>query len=273
MDKKKKFLFDLNYFDDDNVMHKAEDPNAPPPAPTFSEEELEAAKKAAFDQGVAEGKKQALESIEQEKQNNLQSMQQSLSALFDCEEDRNQRLETHVIALAFKALEKTYPRFMELAGTLQTREMLQTQLQTLRKLPSIDISLAPAMAKRLEGEIHTLKERLAAQGSWTILEDETLNEGACEIAWNNGGLDWRPDKVHAAITEAFAPYLQELEQEFASELDALDQNLHNEQDKPSESPPNEDATAAQPQPSAESETKQETPIPSDISGEETENDG
>lgn len=231
MDEKKKFLFDLNYFDDDNVMHVAEDPNAPPPAPTFSEEELQAAKDEAQKSGYEDGQKAALESIEQQKLQTLQSIQQSLSALFDCEEDRNQKLETHVIALTYKALTKLYPIFMESAGTQEVRALLSHQLQELRKSPAIDITLPPQLAAKVEDDINALKERLAAQGSWTIMEDDSLSAGACQITWEHGGLEWQPDMIYNAIQAVFQPHLDKLTVSDEAELDDMDQNLHNEETK------------------------------------------
>ena len=251
MSDNKKFLFDLHYFDDNNVMHAAEDPNAPPPAPTFSEEELENAKKAAFEDGKKAGEEAAMAAIQEKTAQTLQSVQQSLSALFDREQERLDAMETRVIDLCAKVIEKLYPELTPTLGFAQLREFLRQKLGELRKTPTVDITLHPSMAPMIETEINKLKERLAAQGSWTILEDDGLSEGSCEISWKNGGADWKPDQIYAFIEQALEPHITAIR----SDLDGLDQNLHNEEkttdpDEPTDTQPDE------PQPSAAKEDEE-----------------
>lgn len=226
MSDSKKFLFDLHYFDDNNVMHAAEDPNAPPPAPTFNEEELEQAKKEAYEAGKKDGEEAALTSIQEKTVASVQSIQQSLSGLFDREQDRFDMLESGLINVLSKVIAKLYPSLAPTLGFAELREFLRHKLTDLRKMPHVDITLHPDMAPLVDEELSKLKDRLAAQGSWTILEDETIALAACEITWKNGGADWNPDQIYAFIEQALEPHLASIR----SDLDALDQNLHDKGD-------------------------------------------
>ena len=227
MSDKKKFLFDLNYFDEHNVLHQKEDPNAPPPEPTFSEAELEAAKAEAFAAGKKEGIDQTKKEIEQQTQHTLQSVAQEMSGLFSCEQDRNIRFAEICATLCYQAIKKSFPAFYDRIGAHQLDHVLQEHLTQLKKEPALDITLHPDLANAVEGRLQELKERLASQGEWTILEDEKLDKAGCQITWNHGGLDWHPEQIMAAVLQTFEPHIRAL----SDELDVSDKTLHNEGSK------------------------------------------
>ena len=82
------------------------------------------------------------------------------------------------------------------------------------------------MASAVEQRINELKERIGAQGKWTILEDDKIDKAGCQITWDHGGMDWRPEQLMDAVMQTFGPHLPEI----SDELDVEDENVHNEEE-------------------------------------------
>ena len=185
MNPEKKFLFDVNIFDAPPKEEINED--LPPPPPTFSEDELSAAKDMAFEQGRQQGQKEQIESREQFVAQTLDTIAQNFSRLFAAETLRENIFEKEALKIAVMALDVLFPSLNEKIGRDEVLKVVEKTLTDHRKTKEIAISVPSGM----KGEIETLISRIRAtehdEVLWRVTEDAALSQGDCVLEWSDGG--------------------------------------------------------------------------------------
>jgi flagellar assembly protein FliH len=185
MSRDKKFLFDQHIFDAPEAEEIAED--LPPPPPTFSEDELAAARDMAFEQGRIQGEKEQVESREQFVAVTLDTIARNFSKLFAAEAIRESIFEKESLRLAIAALDLLSPLVAEKLGADEVRKSIEETLLAHRKTKEITVRVPQGM----KGEIETLITRIRRDEHedvlWRVLEDAALSEGDCTLEWSDGG--------------------------------------------------------------------------------------
>ena len=214
MDKStKKFFFDLHNFDDDSlpeeeVLDELDDEAEPepPPPPTFSEDELEAAKKTAFQEGKTQGLEEAKTSQTQAIQASLAGLAVDVKSLLAAEVEREKRFEVEVIALARSIFNKILPVYTAEHGLAELTTAISGALDTQTVLPRQGI------------EILTCRDDQAAiEGYFSdhvsdldifVVADDRLQSGQCTIRWQNGGILYDSRAVGEAISSLLDQQMQ-----------------------------------------------------------------
>lgn len=190
-DNSKKFLFDMNRFDDDFL---AEEEDLPPPPPTFSEEELAAAKKAAYDEGYAQAQKDETQSRDQHIANTLSNILKNIAPFFDEEEKRATKYEQEAVNLSAKIFKTVFPYYSQLHGMDELKSMLAHVLEKQRVTKTIQIFVCPDIVEGIKNHVN----KIELSHNNTVLEvigDETLTGTACRLAWADGGALHTPQKT------------------------------------------------------------------------------
>ncbi|MFK7840547.1 MAG: hypothetical protein AB8B83_09505 [Bdellovibrionales bacterium] len=186
--KEEKFFFHINNFDadviDEPLLEDVED--LTPPPPVFSESELEAAKKQAFQDGHAAGQKEAEESRAQDLANIMKRLTLDLQTLLVSEKAREDVYEREAVALSRTVFEKGFPHFQDAHGFDELSQKMANVLQTMREQSHIDIRVSSDYAKDVSELIEQLKSNDSSLRC-DVQEDDTLNLGAFKIEWQDGG--------------------------------------------------------------------------------------
>ncbi len=185
MEKERKFLFDMNVFDAPPKEESIED--LPPPPPTFSEDELAAAKDMAFEQGRQQGQKEQVESREQYVATSLEQIARNFSQLFAAETMREIVFEKEALRLTTAALDLLFPILNEKLGREEVHKIIEKVLTSHRKTKEIVVQVPSGM----KGEIETLIRRLHDEDqesvAWRVTENPDMAAGNCILEWSDGG--------------------------------------------------------------------------------------
>ena len=185
-DIKEKFFFDQNIFDEDgNIEAEILEEEEPPP-PVFSEAELEAAKKAAFQNGHAQAKQEAEESHAQHLSILLETLSRDMSCLFSQEAAREKLYEREAVALTLSVFEKLFPYMAEKNSFDELSGALEKVLSGYNGKQCVQIRVNPAFSQGVEGFLKELQSK-NADIRFDVQSDETLADGACKLAWEDGG--------------------------------------------------------------------------------------
>jgi len=224
MNRDKKFLFDKNIFDAPEKDDVIED--LPPPPPTFSEDELSAAKDMAFERGRIEGQKEQTESREQFVAVTLDTIAQNFSKLFAAETIRESIFEKESLRLSIAALDLLFPVMTQKLGAEEVRKVIEETLSAHRKNKEITIRVPEGM----KGEIETLITRIRRDEHeevlWRVLEDAGLTKGDCTLEWSDGGAVRDSVRTARDIRQNLESLLGS-PQERISEIDQGDVSLSN----------------------------------------------
>jgi len=181
---------------EDDVIEEKED--LPPPPPIFTEADLNAAKKKAYDEGHAAGKKEVEESRAHALANTMGMLGSDLGQIFSAEREREAVYEREVIALCRAIFEHAYPSFSDKLGFDALTLQIETIIQQQQNQHSIEIRVAEPFAKGVEAFI----EKLKAQNddlNITIVGDSDIKEGCFEMRWKDGGALYDAPKVAQSI--------------------------------------------------------------------------
>lgn len=232
--KPQKFFFDLNHFDDEaeDVVEETED--LPPPPPTFSEAELEAARKEAYDKGKRDGLAEAEASREKFVAGIFENISKGMATLFEAEEERSKRYEAEAVHLSRAIFRKLFPTLNARFGAEEVAAVITRVMERQEEQPQIMIEVHPDHVGEIETLLAARPHSFAARGSYTVTGNEKLDHGDCRIQWAAGGAHRRAGYLAEEIEK-------ELDQVLADKPVLHDNGLSGDNEESSGKPSQEDA--------------------------------
>lgn len=186
LDKKSaKFLFDVHVFDEDGADARQVE-EAPPPPPTFSEAELEQARKQAFEQGKQQGLKDSAASRDQQIAAILGVVSHHLSDLLEQERRREKTYETEAVSLSLKIFQRLFPFFHARNGFEELKTTISSVLQKQEGQKQIHIHVPADLQGGVAAHIDGLK-RTGLELNVEVVGDDALPPNACKMTWADGG--------------------------------------------------------------------------------------
>lgn len=182
----KKFLFDLNDFDDRRKEVEPEEP-PPPPPPVFSEEELERARREAHQHGRREASAEAEASREKKIADLLQVISREFSTLFAAEDLRNAQYEAESVRLALAAIEKLFPAMTQKYGLAEIQRTIAEVLENQREQALIKLEVSPDYVEPIQDYVQRLMKQGNIPGICQVSGNQALGTGDCRLLWEQGG--------------------------------------------------------------------------------------
>lgn len=201
----KKFMFDLNDFDEEAIAKKKEEEeNAPP---TFSEEELDAARAEGFQKGKLSGIDEERASLNQQILNTMQAFKPHITELLSNEELRNKRFVDDSIAISLDALRKVFPEIYNIAHLEALKTYLKNALSEQQKISRLIIYVHPDTEKDISKYIDETFPVIDAEKKIIVKANPDLAIGHAHIQWEHGGAIWTPLQLHDKILTDIASFL------------------------------------------------------------------
>lgn len=154
--------------------------------PTFSEEEVAAARQEGFADGKAEGIAETLASIEKNTEETLNNIAERVAPLFALQEQANQEISNDATALSLAVVRKFFPTLNEDSALNEVTSVVESLLGRLINEPNIQIKCNPAISDALTGRIDHLTKGNALIGKITVIAEEEIPLGDCKIEWSSG---------------------------------------------------------------------------------------
>ena len=202
----KKFLFDVNIFD-----RPVPDPaDAEPPPPTFSEQELEDAKRQAFAEGRKAGHAESAASREQMVAQILQSIAQNYPALLAEEQAREQRYEVEAVRLAQQVFEQILPHMLALFGRDELKKAMMQVLERQDTQSRILVEVDPGLVQDISDSLENAVGAEAFRARFEVAGRTGLDAHAFAMRWKDGGALHSIEKIaqdiRALMEQALAPF-------------------------------------------------------------------
>lgn len=209
-----KFLFDTS-FDSERVREaKARaaaeaEAAAEPPPPTFNEEELEAVRRNAFDEGRAAGLAEAEQAQGRRLAEMVAALPQHLQNLAVEIESQADARRRSTLEAAVTVVRKLFPHLARDSGLDEVCAVIDSCLERLRDEPRLVIRCADADLDALKERVEASVQRSGFEGKLVFLADETVASGDVRVEWADGGAErnqadlWK--EIDAVIARALAP--------------------------------------------------------------------
>ncbi|MEX0760621.1 MAG: hypothetical protein WD100_13655, partial [Tistlia sp.] len=179
----RKFLFDTSFDPEARQAAPAAPPPAPaaPPPPSFSAEELEAVREAAYREGADQGRDQALSEARRSAESTgaealsvlAAGVQEALGRL----DERREAATVQVLESAIAVVRKLFPLLSERHGLGEIEGLVHACLERLHEEPRVVVRAPDDLLDALRGRMDALKLAAAYEGRVVLLADEELGPG------------------------------------------------------------------------------------------------
>lgn len=192
----KKFLFDLNKFDEPTAAEieaaLLEKELEPPPPPTFTEDELEAANAVAFTKGKSEGIQEERAKREQELTNILGEISANFSNLFANEIYREKAYEQEAVKMSIELIKILAPTLEQKFGKDALINTIKDTILSQTKQSEIIIEVANSAKDEITSILDNISAKDENSPRFKVKGREDLSEGSCELSWKDGGMVRNP---------------------------------------------------------------------------------
>jgi flagellar assembly protein FliH len=215
----KKYMFDLDFgpppanrpkaAEPSEDSYQADDEPEPPPPPSFTEEDLQVVREAAYEEGHRNGVAEANETQQALLAASLERVSNALAMLDNAQADANDANQRVAARVAMAVLKKVLPAaceqnaFEEIVRTVH--ECLGHVLDEPRIIVRVDSALVDPMRERLE---QTAVEH-GFEGRVVVQADPRVGIGDCRVEWTDGGAERDQARliadIETAVNRALAP--------------------------------------------------------------------
>lgn len=193
----RKFLFETSFDpaapqrapEPEEIVEPEEPVEELPPPPTFSEEELAAAREESFAAGHAAGVAEAEAATERLAARALDGIANRLPELFAAQERTNQVNAANAARVAAAMVRKLLPSMVETHGLAEIENLVIGTLQSQLDQPRIVVRLHPELADPLRARIDAVATAGGFDGRLVILPDTGIAPGDCRLEWTDGGAE------------------------------------------------------------------------------------
>jgi len=210
---KPKFMFDRD-FDDLEILREiveleveeleqAQETAEPivPAAPTFSEEDIAAARKQAFEKGKREGIAETLASIEQRVAISLEKVAGEVETLFASQTTSNEATARDAAHLALAVAKKLFPRLHKTHGLSEIVGVTEDILSHLIREPRLVVSVHEMHVDALRTRLSDFLAKRGFTGNLELRGENALAAGDCKIEWMGGDAARDTSALFAEIEE------------------------------------------------------------------------
>ncbi|MEC8318083.1 MAG: hypothetical protein VX025_05200 [Pseudomonadota bacterium] len=193
----RKFLFD-NSFDEaaQNRLKAEADARARREAealantpPTFTVEELEAAKAAAYQQGRQDGMTDALGGIEQQISLSFEAIINRLPGVFGEQRQHAEELQRDAFKLCQTIMRKLAPALLAGRESEEVERVVRDAFAFLTDQPKVIIRVPEDVEPHLRDKIVLMASRVGYEGEVVLVGDPELDARDCRVSWNAGAVE------------------------------------------------------------------------------------
>ena len=174
--------------------------------PTFSMEEVEAAKQKAFDEGQAAANEIAQNCFESKITEALEKIAIEIGVL----EDEQKRLHSSTQALASELVrrigERLLPQTAAVHGFEEIEHALEQCLDLINENVKVTIRVHTDCVAEIEERFQSMLGSHKCQADITIVSDEKMGPADCAIMWGDGGAERDFDSLWGTIDATLSKF-------------------------------------------------------------------
>ncbi len=185
----KKFLFNNRDFSEQGIEEEASGRSAaPPPPPTYTEAQLEVAKRTAYEQGQQEAAQAHRNSHEAQMAHLAEELLRRVQSLITAQDMQNALIESETLELTLAVMERLYPVLREKLNTEQFLFDAQELLQQARGQHNVAIQAHPEM-------LHDLTTLAGSMENVSVTSSGDIAPGDVRVTWAHGGTEIKREDI------------------------------------------------------------------------------
>jgi len=191
-----KFLFDYD-FDQPAVNDEHDEENLtegdgtaePEPeiiVPTFSEEELNAAREEGFARGKGEGINETLISAEQKTASTLEMIVTKIEDIYQRQDEANMTIAHDAVNVAASITRKLFPQFSTHGAIEEVERVVVSVMEKVVDEPRLTITVNSFLLNGITERLDDMMAETGFEGKVILNGDDALPESDCRIEWGAG---------------------------------------------------------------------------------------
>lgn len=160
-----------------------------PPAPMFTEEELNMARDGAFDEGRRSGYAEGLEAGGSMIAQSLDALVQALPGVVHSQNMANELILHDAVRLTMATLRRALPATAEANAFAEVAKVVADLVPHLLDEPRIIVRVAPVLVDTIRTRLEQIAQSTGFEGRMVVQEDARLNPGDCKVEWADGGAE------------------------------------------------------------------------------------
>jgi flagellar assembly protein FliH len=202
----RKFMFDTEFLDD-KLIEEAEP--APPPEPTYSQAEIDAAAATSFAEGRKKGLAEAATASDRLAAEALDAIARQLGTLKSAQDAALDAARRDAAAIAAAIAAKIAPEIARAAAVDSIVSLVAERLPSLMEEPRIVVRLASSQLEAVNTRLEEVGKALGFAGKFILLAEDGLATPDCRIEWADGGTERIAPRVAAEIDRLVERYVSE----------------------------------------------------------------
>ncbi|NKB56628.1 MAG: hypothetical protein GKS00_09845 [Alphaproteobacteria bacterium] len=201
------YLFDVD-FDALALPPEPEVVEEEPAAPTFSSEELQAARNDAFEAGKAEGIAQSNSGFESQIEQMVTALQGNFATLSSAQRNANETTMRGAVMIASTIVTKLLPEYAKQHGLSEIEAFVKSTLSTLFAEAEVVVRAPESLAEELATRLSPVADAMGLVGKLKVAADPTLGPADCRMEWGNGGAERNGERLLSEIETIVARFLE-----------------------------------------------------------------
>lgn len=169
--------------------------------PTFTVEEMEAAKAEAYARGRQEGMDDAMAGIEQQVARTLDAVFSRIAKVFQQHTDWTKEMETDAARLGLAVIGRLAPELARDRELPEVEAVIREAFGFLTEQPKVMIRVAKELEEPLSGKVELMASRVGYEGQVVLVGDPELPIDDCRVSWQAGAVERSLDDVWGQIEQ------------------------------------------------------------------------
>ncbi len=196
------FLFDLSFDTPEEAVPATE---APEPdegeaaAPTFTAEQLEAARREGFEEGRRAALAEAGQNVETRITAALETIGATLPGIAERQARAHEKIARQAAELALSVVRKLMPETTRRYGAEEIEAAVDNALRNLFDEPRIRIEVAEELVEDLEKRLGDLGRKQGFEGRLLVRGKAEMGPADCRIVWSDGEIERNVERCRQEI--------------------------------------------------------------------------
>lgn len=173
------------------------------------EAELEAARRAAYADGVAAGRDEAEAGLAGEMRRAVDALADPLAAVMSRQEIDSAVARKEAVGVAAAIMRKLFPRFEETHGLAEIEALVLSCLEELATEPRLVVRVRPDLAAPMKENLNRLASDAGYPGALLLVPADDLKGSDARVEWAEGGAARDASDAWARIDQLVEKALQE----------------------------------------------------------------
>ncbi len=217
-----KYTFELEFDENGEIVNQVEEEeeleepeDLPPPEPTFSKAEVEAAREEGHKAGREEMRTEAEAATETSAMLALNALAEHFAELSAAQEAAIEEIRRESVAIACAVTRKMFPNLAKDMALPEIESVIHTCLREYITEPRIFVRVHEDVREMVKEKTDPIVEQTGFQGDLIVVAEPGLGRSDCVLEWGAGGAErrteWLWQNIDREVADSLGVAVEELE--------------------------------------------------------------